>query len=253
MRLEWRMPVFTMYENLVAHRLEALLHLQNVLVLGDVVLGVAELRLELELVVLDLLRQLLDLLRVTLRALALGRLLVRFRVARDLAGLDLQLLHARDHLDHVRVLVLLATGEPLLLQGRLLRHDLHLELLELVTLRRRDPRALRLLLLLLLLILGDRRRRHVGGLVHDLKHNLLLLLDLRLALPLLLERLLSRDLAFRAFLLSLPVSCSLPVSSTLIFALVSSMIFCAMTVSIGMIGCLGWKPECREFAGALSQ
>ena len=59
---------------------------------------------------------------VTLRALALGRLLVRFRVARDLAGLDLQLLHARDHLDHVRVLVLLATGEPLLLQGRLLRH-----------------------------------------------------------------------------------------------------------------------------------
>ena len=58
-------PVFNMYENLVAHRLEALLHLQNVLVLGDVVLGVAELRLELELVVLDLLRQLLDLLRVT--------------------------------------------------------------------------------------------------------------------------------------------------------------------------------------------
>ena len=35
--------------------------------------------------------------------------------------------------------------------------------------------------------------RDVGGLVHDLKHDLLLLLDLRLALPLLLERLLARD------------------------------------------------------------
>merc|ERR1719350_1907320 len=154
------------------HLVELLLHVLEIWVCLDILVCVAKLRLQLRLVLLDLLLQGHLLLAAARLLLVLLGLLASICEGRVL--LDLQLLHARDPSRDLLVLVLLAAGEALGLQLRLPRHDVLLQLLQFVALGPAYAGGLRLLRLLLLLLLilllllfllldGLRLRRGRGG------------------------------------------------------------------------------------------
>mmetsp|Transcript_21448 Transcript_21448/g.60920 ORF Transcript_21448/g.60920 Transcript_21448/m.60920 type:complete len:335 (-) Transcript_21448:49-1053(-) len=131
---------------LLLDRLQPRLHVCQIGVGLDFLVGVAELRLELGLVLVDLLPQRVRrLLHVGAQGLLLLLLLLVGLLRAPRALLLLELVHASDPRHDLRVLVLLAAAHPLLLQLGLARHDVALDLVQLLLLRLAQPRALRLL------------------------------------------------------------------------------------------------------------
>merc|ERR1719291_1117093 len=112
------------------------LHLCQIGVCLDVLVGIAEFGSELSPVLLDLLPQRVrSLLHIGTQDLLLLLLLLVGLLRAPGALLLLELVHAGDPLYDLRVFVLLAAAHPLILQLGLARHDVVLDLVELLLLR----------------------------------------------------------------------------------------------------------------------
>merc|ERR1740121_84915 len=128
-------------------------HVGHVWISGDLLLAILELCLQLGSVFLDLLCQLCHLCLLVSTQLLTGLLVVFLLLRRATRALFLlELIHACDHGHNTLVFVLLSAAHTLLLQLLLQRHDVCLQLLQLVSLCFADACCFHLFLWLLLLL-----------------------------------------------------------------------------------------------------
>merc|ERR1740121_704013 len=128
-------------------------HVGHVWISGDLLLAILELCLQLGSVFLDLLCQLRHLRLLVSTQLLTGLLVVFLLLRRATRALFLlELIHAGDHSHNPLILVLLSATHTLLFQLLLQRHDVRLQLLQLVSLCFADTCCFHLLLWLLLLL-----------------------------------------------------------------------------------------------------